>query len=57
MNKEVGAFSVDVELQTNGKYSICLSKNDEDSVNYINQTAEQIGIILCNAIETAAERL
>ena len=54
-NKKLGAFTVDVEVQPNGKYDVYISHENCSGYRYIDFTLKEIGDYLTDYIECVAE--
>ena len=53
--KDLGIFTVDVELQDNGLYDIYIAHEGSSGEHYKDFTAEQVGNYLADDIEAVAK--
>ncbi len=54
-NIDLGSFSVDVELQKNGKFDVWISHEGSSGEHYRDVTADKIGELVAGDIECIAE--
>ncbi len=54
-NIDLGSFSVDVELQENGKFDVWISHEGSSGTHYRDITADKIGDLVADEIECIAE--
>ena len=56
-NKNVGTFTIDVELQENGLYDVWLAHEGSSGENYKDTTIERIGLLVTDLIDCVVEEL
>ena len=54
-NIDIGTFSVDVELQSNGLFDVYIAHEGSSGEHYTNVTADRIGELVADDIECCAE--
>ena len=54
-NKELGSFSVDVEIMPNGNFDVYISRDGDSGCHYTDVTAEQVGKLLADDITFYAD--
>ncbi len=55
MNKNLGTFTVDVELQNNGLYDVYIAHEGSSGEHYTDVTADRIGELVADDIECIKE--
>ena len=54
-NIDIGSFTVDVEIQPDGKFDVYIAHEGSSGSHYTDVTAEQIGYLVADDIECIAE--
>ena len=54
-NTKLGTFTVDVELQPNGKFDVYVAHEGSSGEHYTDVTADKIGKIVADDVETFTE--
>lgn len=54
-NTNLGTFTVDVELQKNGKFDVYMAHEGSSGEHHVDVTADRIGEMLADNIECIAE--
>ncbi len=54
-NVNLGTFTVDVEMQENGKFDVYLAHEGSSGAHYTDVTADRIGELVAGDIECIAE--
>ena len=53
--KNLGSFTVDVQMQDNGKFDIWVAHEGSSGAHYTDVTADEIGRITADEVECVAE--